>query len=166
MFHHFKTLWLRLKAPLPRTRFQRLYAACLSRIAQWWLQVKALPPGARFQSLYATYLGHDAEWFRTMLQFIALASASLGIALSLTREAEPPQISLAFALAFGLYATQTPALARILDMLELLLRAPFRQQMHATPAPLKRSARPAALVITERVVRLPPPAQNRAAIDP
>jgi len=131
MFHHFKTLWLRSKSQ---------------------------PPGKRFQSLYAAYLGHNAEWFRMLLQYIALANLTLGAALSLTWEAEPEQIALALTLAAGLWATQTSALAWILDMLELLLRAPFRQPAHAVSEHFERTARPAALVITERLARLPPPA--------
>lgn len=88
-----------------------------------WAEIWRLPPGERFQHLYASYVEHDSAWLRGSLLYAALACFTLGCAFIV---GSGPAFFFWF-LAAALVATQSSAVARQCDSIELGLRSLSRK---------------------------------------
>jgi hypothetical protein len=73
----------------------------------------------RFQRLYAMYADHDSKWLKEVMLFAALACFTIGVAFIFA--AGPAWFFLG--LGFLIVATQSRAVARFCDQLELQARA-------------------------------------------
>jgi hypothetical protein len=102
-----------------------------------WAEIRRLPPGERFQHLYASYVEHDSAWLRGSLLYAALACFTLGCAFMI---ASGPAYFFWF-LAGALVATQSGAVARQFDSIELGLRNVGRR-FHRQRFPRPRTIRP------------------------
>lgn len=91
-----------------------------------WREVCDLPPGERFQSLYESYVAHDSAWLRGALLYAALGCFTIGMAFMFSGG---PAFFFLF-LSAAIVATQSSAVARQCDAIELLIRGLARKLHH------------------------------------
>ena len=91
-----------------------------------WSEIWHLPPGERFQNLYESYVAHDSTWLRGALLYAALGCFTIGMAFMFS---SGPALFFLFLSAL-IVATQSSAVARQCDSIEVFIRAIGRKLRH------------------------------------
>lgn len=88
-----------------------------------WTELKRGPTGQRFRRFHESHAAHRSGWARCLTWIAAVVCFAIGVVLAFI----PGPAVLFFALTCALTATQSRAVARLLDRSEVRVRAAWRR---------------------------------------
>jgi UPF0716 family protein affecting phage T7 exclusion len=95
----------------------------IERTRQMWTELRRWPAGQRFRRIHESHAAHRSGWARCLTWLAAGVCFVIGVILAFI----PGPAVLFFALTCALTATQSRAVARLLDRSEVRVRATWRR---------------------------------------